>query len=70
VSETSVSRLPGPPHAGQVVCTNDGTEARGERPVPVGRKSSTLGSSTGSCSSGTGTVPQPSQYTIGIGGPQ
>ena len=49
---------PAPPHAGQVVFTNSSRSASG-LPVPVGRRSS--GSTTGSCSRGTGTVPQLSQ---------
>jgi hypothetical protein len=70
VSDTSVSRRPGPAQAGQVVWTNSGTDASGERPLPVGRKSATAGSRTGRSRSGTGTGPQSSQCTIGMGGPQ
>ena len=54
-SSVSVSRRAGPPQLGQVVLTNSSSSASG-LPVPVGRMSS--GSSTGSCSRGTGTVPQ------------
>ena len=35
-SSVSVSRSAGPPHLGQVVLTNSGTLASGERPVPEG----------------------------------
>ena len=35
-SSVSVSRSAGPPHFGQVVLTNSGTLASGERPVPEG----------------------------------
>src|SRR5437773_9377316 len=70
VSETSVSRRADPPHEGQAVYTKDSAVARGETPVPVGRKSATAGRTTGRSSSGTGTVPQSAQYTMGIGGPQ
>ena len=44
--------------------------ASGEMPESSGLKSGMNGSSTGSWSSGTGTVPHASQYTMGIGGPQ
>ncbi len=70
MSETSVSRRPGPAQAGHVVATKDSTAASGDRPSPGGRMSATSGSSTGSWSSGTATGPQASQWTIGIGGPQ
>ena len=36
VSMVSVSRRAGPPQRGQVVCTNSGSPASGELPVPVG----------------------------------
>ena len=58
LSSVSVSRRPGPPQLGHVVSTKPGSSASG-LPVPLGRTSS--GSSTGSCSRGTGTVSQRSQ---------
>ncbi len=64
----SVSRFAGPPHFGQRTLTNSGTLASGESPRPV--NSVTFGSSTGSCSSGTGTTPSIGQWIIGIGVPQ
>ena len=66
----SVSRRAGPPQLGHVVCTQSSTRASGERPSSVGWKSSRSGSSTGSWSLGTGTMPHFSQCTIGIGAPQ
>src|SRR5581483_2865863 len=68
VSIVSVSRRAGPPHRGQRVSTNAACVASGEPPVPVITTSS--GSTTGSSRSGTGTVPQRSQYTTGMGAPQ
>jgi hypothetical protein len=68
VSIVSVSRRAAPPHAGQVVLTQSSAAASGER--PCGAYSSTSGSSTGRSDSGTGTMPQPSQKTTGIGQPQ
>src|SRR5213593_1943591 len=64
VSMVSVSRLAALPHFGHLQFTNDGVLASG-LPVPSGTRSS--GRTTGSSSSGTGTSPQPSQWTIGIG---
>ena len=64
----SVSRRARPPHFGHDTFTKSATCASGESPRPV--KFVTLGSSTGSCSYGTGTIPHVSQYTIGIGVPQ
>src|SRR5205085_11253685 len=66
-SSVSVSRLAGPPHDGHSVLTKLSSSASG-RPVPSILRS--VGSTTGSCSFGTGTIPQPPQYTIGIGAPQ
>src|SRR2546427_10406791 len=68
VSIVSVSRRAGPLHFGHVVSTNDRTCVSGEPPRPV--NSTSRGRTTGSCSYGTGTVPQRSQCTIGIGVPQ
>ncbi len=59
VSIVSVSRRAGPSHSGQVVCTNSSESSSGD--WPVGRNSTSYGSSTGSWSSGTGTVPHWSQ---------
>ena len=59
VSMVSVSRRAAAPHCGQVVRQNASERASGES--PVGRNSTSYGSSTGSCSSGTGTMPQWSQ---------
>jgi hypothetical protein len=50
------------------VFTHPSAAASGER--PFGEYCSMSGSSTGSWSSGTGTSPQVSQCTIGIGQPQ
>ena len=59
MSIVSVSRRAGPPHFGHATFTNSGTCASGESPRPV--KLVTFGSSTGSCSYGTGTIPHFSQ---------
>ena len=67
VSKVSVSRRAGLPQRGQSVRTNSSHSASGLAP-PVGVRSS--GSTTGSSSSGTGTAPQSSQWTTGIGAPQ
>src|SRR6266508_35333 len=61
LSQTSVSRRAGPPHVGQLVVTNSGTSASGDEPVARGVQSVIGGSSTGSASSGTGTVPHVAQ---------
>ena len=68
----SVSRCAGPPHCGQVVLTNSGILASGLRPSPRGSNApvGSGGRRTGSCSSGTGTIPHTGQCTIGIGAPQ
>src|SRR5260221_123928 len=55
------------PHFGHVQSTNDGVFASG-LPVPSGTRFS--GSTTGRSLSGTGTSPQASQRTMGIGVPQ
>ena len=55
----SVSRRAGPPHCGQVALTKSGTF--GERVAALARERRVLGSTTGSCSSGTGTTPSWSQ---------
>ena len=64
----SVSRRAAPPHFGQGVFTNSGVAANGDSPIPVSLGFG--GSSTGSCSSGTGSRPHFWQYTTGIGVPQ
>ena len=63
----SVSRRAAPPHRGQAQWTKSARRFNG-LPEPSGTTSS--GSTTGSCSAGTGTSPQDSQWTIGIGQPQ
>ena len=68
VSMVSVSRVAGPPHTGHLVFRNSALVASGER--PVGRNSTSSGASTGSWSTGTGTMPCSGQYTIGMGHPQ
>ena len=57
MSMVSVSRLAGAPQRGQVVRTHSSSRASGERPSSVGLKSSRSGRSTGSCSTGMGTMP-------------
>jgi hypothetical protein len=64
----SVSRRAGPPQRGQTACTKVGTFSSGLPPSPV--KGASFGSSTGSWSSGTPTMPSFSQYTTGMGVPQ
>src|SRR5262249_12969800 len=66
-SIVSVSRRAGPPHFGQVVLTNAACSASGD---PVVLKFRSAGSSTGSCSSGTGAMPHCGQWMNGIGVPQ
>src|SRR5215510_2882955 len=68
VSMVSVSRLAVLPHFGQVAFTNSGTFFKGDSPVPVNFACS--GNITGKSFSGTGTMPQSSQYKTGIGAPQ
>src|SRR5947209_16814987 len=70
VSIVSVSRSAGPPHDGQVVSTQARFEANGDCPFGCSSSPRMSGSSTGSWSSGTGTVPQAPQWTTGIGQPQ
>src|SRR3989442_15594327 len=67
VSMVSVSRFAALRHFGHLQFTNDGVLASG-LPVPSGTRFS--GRTTGSSSSGTGTSPQASQWTIGVGVPQ
>ena len=55
VSMVSVSRAAGPPQIGQVVCRKPSWSCSGDS--PVGRNSTSSGASTGSWSSGTGTMP-------------
>ena len=59
LSIVSVSRLAGPPHFEHVVLTKDSTRASGEPPRPV--ISTSRGRTTGSWSSGTGTMPSVGQ---------
>ena len=66
----SVSRFAGPPHFGHSVCTQSVAAASGELPFGASSCPRRSGRQTGSWSSGTGTSPHPSQYTIGIGAPQ
>ena len=68
VSMVSGSRLAGFLHFGHSASMNSATSSSGER--PLGRKSFTLGSTTGRSSSGTGIAPQSGQCTTGIGAPQ
>src|SRR5262249_57444827 len=63
----AVSRRAAPPHFGQVVLTNSGASASGD---PVVLKFRSVGRTTGSCSSGTGTMPSFGQWMNGIGVPQ
>ena len=56
-----------PPHFGQLHFRNASLLASG-LPLPSGTRSS--GSTTGSCSSGTGCTPQVAQWISGIGQPQ
>lgn len=62
--------LAGFPQQGQVVLTQSVIFASGDSPVSVGSYESTIGSLKGSSLSGTGTYPQSSHLTIGIGSPQ
>src|SRR5256714_6947041 len=61
VSIVSVSRFASRPHRGQTVRYHEGCSLSGLN---------SGGSSTGSCSAGTGTTPSTGQYTTGIGAPQ
>ncbi len=67
VSIVSLSRRAGPPHLGQAHLRNGSYFASG-LPLPSDTRCS--GSTTGRSFSGTGTVPQASQWMIGIGVPQ
>src|SRR5690606_9500660 len=68
VSIVSVSRVAGPPQIGHRAARNRSWNLSGDS--PVGRNSTSSGASTGSSSSGTGTVPQAGQCTTGMGQPQ
>ena len=70
LSLTSVSRRAGCPQLGHGARTKSSQRASGLEPEPSGLNSSTWGSRTGRSSSGTGTVPQDSQWMMGMGGPQ
>ena len=59
MSIVSVSRRALPPHLGHVVFTNEATSASGEPPLPESGTSG--GSTTGRCSSFSGTMPSFSQ---------
>ena len=67
VSKVSVSRRAFAPHRGQSTCFQVGWWSSG---LPGFEKSTSSGSRTGSCSTGTGTTPQASQWIAGIGQPQ
>ncbi len=67
VSKVSVSRRAALPQLGHAQCRNAAFFASG-LPLPSGIRSS--GRTTGRSFSGTGTTPQLSQWTIGIGVPQ
>ena len=68
VSIVSTSLLAGFPHFGQTVSVNVGEVVNGDSPFPV--NSTSVGSNTGRFSFFSGTIPQSSQYTTGIGHPQ
>ena len=67
VSMVSVSRRAGWPHFGQVTCFQLGWWSSG---LPGLSKLTSSGSLTGRSASGTGTMPQLSQWMTGIGQPQ
>src|SRR3954471_6304965 len=67
VSQVSVSRRAGLPQDGQFTRFQVGWLSSG---LPGFEKSTSSGSFTGNCSSGTGTTPQASQWMKGIGQPQ
>ncbi len=67
VSIVSVSRRAGAPHAGQDTSRHVGWRSSG---LPGWSKLTSAGSTTGRSATGTGTTPQRSQCTIGIGQPQ
>jgi hypothetical protein len=66
-SMVSVSRVAGSPHCGQATCFQVGWRSSG---LPGRSKSTSSGSVTGRSLSGTGTMPQRSQWITGIGQPQ
>ena len=68
VSIVSDSRVAGPPQLGQVALRNPSCDFSGDS--PVGRKATSVGSTTGRFSSGSGTTPQRSQKRMGMGVPQ
>jgi hypothetical protein len=70
VSMVSVSRLAGSPQDGQATFTQFSAAASGDTPLGTRSWPRRSGSTTGSCSSGTGTSPQVPQWMIGIGQPQ
>src|SRR5690625_4542641 len=70
VSIVSASRLAAPPHLGHVVFTQSSAAPRGDVPFGLRSSPSAGGSSIGRSSSGTGTSPQESQCTMGMGVPQ
>ncbi len=70
VSMVSVSRLAGPAHLGHGVFTQSSRASSGFPVFLSAQWSSTSGRRTGSCSSGTGTAPHESQWTMGMGVPQ
>ena len=63
----SVSRRASPLHLGQRVSTNSAMFLIGD---PTPSKATSVGSTTGRSSSGTGTGPQSSQWMMGMGAPQ
>ncbi len=67
VSRVSVSRVAGPPHAGQVVCFQVGWRSSALPGLPNSRSS---GSATGRAAFGSGTTPSLAQWTTGMGQPQ
>ena len=66
----SVSLFAGLPQCGHFVLTHSVCLARGDSPFSPGKKSFTSGRVKGKSFSSSGTHPQSSQYTIGIGSPQ
>ncbi len=68
VSKVSVSRRAAVPHFGQVAWLPG--RVMGERRLPGLSKVTSSGSTTGRSALGTGTMPQSSQWMIGIGQPQ
>ena len=70
VSMVSVSRVAGPPQVGQVTLTHSVAPPSGEVPLGFRSEPFSIGSVTGSWSSGTGTSPSTGQWMIGIGAPQ